>query len=72
MSPRASGENCTDEARPGLSSFSGAHGNIETWRSQVFIAPGEIKALAMSTSKFGITAKDIICGPLPTRFVADH
>ena len=46
---------------PGLSTFAKEHDDVKAI-AQTFIAPGEIKTIAMTNSKFGITAKDIICG----------
>ena len=43
---------------PGLSSFS--HGHDVVPYSQTYIAPGEIKELAITTSKSGITAKELV------------
>lgn len=45
--------------RPGLSSFAAGH-NVD-FRAQTFIAPGEIKRMTMTTSKYGVTAKDLVC-----------
>jgi len=33
---------------------------VDGWAAQTFIAPSEIKSLAITTSKFGVTAKDLI------------
>ena len=49
---------------PGLSSFASEHDAIRGARSQTYIAPGEIKTLGMTTSKFGINAKDVVCKSL--------
>lgn len=44
---------------PGLSVHAGGHGIMPI--SQTFVFPGDARALTTTDSKFGITAKDVIC-----------
>jgi hypothetical protein len=50
--------NCAN-VRPGLSSFASGH-NVTAF-SQTYILAQEITAMSFTTSKAGITAKDLIC-----------
>lgn len=46
------------EVRPGVSSFGAGHS--VTAREQTFVLGFGVKALSFTTSKFGITAKDLL------------
>lgn len=51
------GENA--DCRPGLSTHASGHGVLPI--SQTFVFPGNAIALSTTDSKYGITAKDVIC-----------
>jgi hypothetical protein len=47
------------DGSPGMSSFAGNHPVKAV--VQTFIAPSDMKSLAITTSKFGVTSKELVC-----------